>query len=51
MDKEQSLALGNLISVLAVIYNKQTKKKIKINTIYKYLIDWVYYGKNNTFFE
>ena len=44
-------AIGNLISVLAFIYNKNTNNKISIHKLYKYLIDWIYYGKYNNFFE
>ena len=44
-------AIGNLISALAFIYNRNTNNKISIHKLYKYLIDWIYYGKYNKFFE
>lgn len=51
MDIKKKEALSNLISIIAVIYNVKQKKKISVHTLYKYIIDWVYYGKYNIFFE
>lgn len=51
MDIKKKEALSNLISIIALIYSVKSQKKISVHTLYKYIIDWVYYGKYNTFFE
>ena len=48
-NKNCTKELANLIISLIIIYNKNNKKKINIKKMYKYLINWIYYGKYNKF--